>query len=47
MKVISHRHSLPSKIIMPKVVTFYVIIKLVNYPTFKPIVSFYNVLPYQ
>ena len=38
---------MPSKIVMPKVVTFCVIIKLVNYSTFKPTVSFYNVLPYQ
>ena len=46
IKVISNRYSMPSKIVMPKVVTFYMILKLVIYFTFKSIVSFLNVLPY-
>ena len=40
-------HNMPSKIVMSKVVTLYMILKLVIYFTFKPIVSIFNVLPYQ
>ena len=38
---------MPSKIVMPKVITFHMILKLVIYFTFKPVVSFFNVEPYQ